>query len=353
MEEELFFKIIKIGIQAPSGDNTQPWIIKPDKKYESFTISVKKDEDDFFDIGNSAIMIDSGTFLKNIEIGCKLNNLNCEIKINNNSKSLEMGKVIFKKNKNECYCQISEDIIFKRATSRLPYKNERLPLEFQVATKKLNKKYTDIKISFFEKNKELEELLYFADILRMENFGAHKTLYKNLRYTKKEILTKEGLDVNTLGLPCFSSTIMRIMSKWELQKFMSITKFNRIPAYISTKKLLESSQGIGIIHINKYNKESIIKAGMLFEEFWLNLTKYGGYLQPFATIPFFLRRLNRYNGEGFNEEEIIKLKEISKKFYKITKINDQNDIVMVFRYGISEKPTYSLRLEPKDIIIKT
>ena len=47
MEKWALYEIIKAGVQAPSGGNTQPWIIKPLENYDSFILLAPEYEPDF------------------------------------------------------------------------------------------------------------------------------------------------------------------------------------------------------------------------------------------------------------------------------------------------------------------
>lgn len=350
MDKETFEKIIKIGIQAPSGDNTQPWKVIPSKDLDSFTLFCEKEEIDFFDTKNSALMICSGTFLKNIEIAAQKYNYVAKIQINENENSLEMANVSFTKSKKKLIQKFTDKILFSRATNRNNYSKEKLSEKFNEEVSKLKNKNVDIKL--IEHNKKLIKILYKADVIRLENKGAHETLYTNLRYWKKEIETRDGLDVNTLGLPPHMGGIsMKIMSSWNLQKFLAFTKLNRIVAFIATKKVLNTSQGIGIISIKSFNKKETIEAAMKFQETWLLLTKYGGFLQPFATLPFFLRRLRFDPKNSFTPIQEKKLGLIKDELFDLLDYSPETDLIMVFRYGKARTPkVYSLRKDIKNFI---
>ena len=66
MEKRALYEIIKAGVQAPSGDNTQPWIIKPLENYDYFILLAPECEPDFFDVENYATFVACGAFLENV-----------------------------------------------------------------------------------------------------------------------------------------------------------------------------------------------------------------------------------------------------------------------------------------------
>ena len=101
-------------------------------------------------------------------------------------------------------------------------------------------------------------------------------------------------------------------------------------------RLLKNSAGIAVFTIPEYSKINMVKAGMQFERFWLTLAKYHGYLQPFAPMSFFTRRIKYLDGKGFSAEEIKSLKNLEGKLRKILKID--GEVAFLCRYGIANEP---------------
>lgn len=77
---------------------------------------------------------------------------------------------------------------------------------------------------------------------------------------------------------------------------------------------------------------------MLFERLWLLLTYYQGYLQPYAALPLFNMNLELLGGKVFNQKEKSKIKEIITELFALLKIKKSRRLVMIFRYGMTNKP---------------
>lgn len=351
MDKEIFEEIIRCGVQAPSGDNLQLWIVKPSKDFESFTLSTKE-EKDFFNVQNSAVFFSCGAFIENVRIAANQKGYDIKLKIlDEDFDSIDIAKINFiKKNDVNGKDKALFKEIFNRATNRQPYiKKKKLPKSFYDS---LNYSPKDIsKLRFAIDNKKIHKLLFDADVIRTETYDANETLRVNLRYTKKQVNTRDGLDTKTLGIPLFSSLAMRFAYTWPIVKSLMFFKLDLIISYIASLRLFKTSEGIGIITTKEYSKSAEIYAGMHFENIFLNLTKYGAYLQPYASLSFFIKIVERDNGKGFSKKQINKLKEIKKEFYKELNLNENEEIMMIFRYGIAKPPkTMTLRKELSSFI---
>ncbi|MCA9495574.1 MAG: hypothetical protein KC589_01415 [Nanoarchaeota archaeon] len=352
MDRDIFVKIIKCAIQAPSGDNLQPWIIKPDKDFNSFNLSIKSEEDDFFDVDNTASFLSTGTFLKNLEIAAIEEGFEIKIKYHDNDmKSLNIGKIHFEKStkkKDELY-----KYIFKRATLRTNYLKENLETEFFKEIEEIFKEEKSSKIYFFKRNKKLQKIIFKADLIRLFTKKAHITLFKNIRWSKKEVEeTKTGLDYRTLGIPAFPKLTLKMLSSWAFENFIHYTKLNYLVVDGAINKPLNNSEGIGILTINNYSKLEFINSGIKLQNIWLKLTKYKSYLQPFASITFFIRTIEKKDGVGFSKKQIEELKLLKNELIKETKIPENEELTMIFRYGKAQEPKIrTIRKNVEDFIV--
>ncbi|MBS3071749.1 hypothetical protein J4408_02055 [Candidatus Pacearchaeota archaeon] len=338
MEKPTFYKIIQAGIQAPSGDNIQPWKVISGINFDSFTLKFVKHKKDFFDVNNFATFLSCGAFLENMSIATEKFGFKSIISINNNNKSDIIAEIKFKPN-NKAKANNLYQEIFKRSTSRVSYKKDKLSKNFYNGIKNFQRKNKFAKIRLFDGNNEkLKDIIYIADIIRLGTKGAHETLAANIRITKEEINRRDGLDYRTLGIPFAQKLTSRLLKSWAFAKLAEKTKLNRIMAYVSTRKLLNDSSGIAILTINKNSKETAIKAGMLIERIWLLLTKYNGYSQPFAALSFFLKRIKLLNAEGFTKKQKNKLIKLKEELYTLAKIENIEELAFIFRFGRANKP---------------
>jgi len=349
MNEEDFFKIVSAGIQAPSGDNLQPWEIHPSKDYNSFKLYGVEDKEDFFDVANSATHISGGAFLENIVISAQNLGYETNIEVNSNS-SKQIAEVNFsrlvKERKNKLY-----EAIPKRATLRVHYKTEGLPKEFYSKIEYLcEKRNVDLRI--VDKESPLSEVIYRADLIRLKIKKAHDYLASALRCTKREIERRDGLDYRTLGIPYFPKTTSKLLRSWNFMKLARLTRMDRFMSKVAITDNLNNSEGIGVIVSPKYSKEEMIKCGRFLENFWLRLTTYEGFLQPLAMIPFSLRRLKIFEGEGLSKEQKKELNRIEREVSNELNLSASEEVSMMFRFGVAKPPKVMTLRKPVGSFIK-
>ncbi len=351
MKKEQFLEILKYGIQAPSGDNIQPWRIFPANDYNYFRLEIAV-EDNFFDAGNLCSLISGGTFLRNIKIGADKQDYEVGINLNPDEKSLEIAEVSFSPLKKQKKDRELSESVFKRATLRTAYSTERLPDSFYKGTDLINKTDKEVHIYLTENRETFNYIAYQTELVRFGTRGAHETVVSSLRCNKKEIEKRDGLDYRTLGIPLFPKIGANILKSWKLAKLFEKTRLNKIMAHISTKNILKSSGGLGFLTIENYSKENLIKAGEAWQDFWLNLSNYNGFMQPYAALPIFSKRIEFLgDGSGFSKPQIKKITELKDFFHSAYGLKDSENLITLFRFGIAKPPKIkTLRKSPESFL---
>ncbi|MFH1521987.1 MAG: hypothetical protein ABIF18_03440 [archaeon] len=357
MEKKILYKILNSAIKAPSGNNLQNWKIKLMQKNEGFVLSINPFYKKFFDARGIASYFSCGCFLKNIEITALKYGHGTKIKTYSDGSSLNVAKVIFfmeRKGNSGLYSEIE-----KRFTCRTPYNKKELPAEFYKDVEKLYFKFKGLKIFFIKRGdnifKKIVDILYKTETVRMFNKSAMVSTSAAVRHSSREVFeTKDGLDYRLLGIPIFQKQVAKMIFNWNFLRFLKKMKINLL-SYISSKRLLNTSTGIGCVFIKNTSSKSIIEAGMFFQELWLILTKYEGYLQPFATLPFFNLKIEYKDVSGFDNKEINRLRNLKNRLFSILEINKGKKLIMVYRYGVAKKnPKFlSMRKDLKESLVKS
>ena len=357
MDKDTFNTVLEHGIKAPSGDNVQPWKIAPYDGFLGFDLFTEENNDDFFDINHNAGFMDCGTLLENTRLSALHHGYDAEISLDNDWSSLKAASVSFtpatKKENTSMIDEMLYSQIGKRAAQRVPFSRDDLPPDFYKELKIICDRYKDAKLiilknkradaeekekTLSKKAEQVKELLYRTETLRYTVQGAHHTVSHNFRLNKRQVnSTRTGLDYRTLGIPLLPKATAYMLSSWSFQRFMNTFGGQYLMAGISAKKPLDKSAGIGIITIKENSKSLLIRSAMLWESIWLLLAKYDAYLQPFATLNFFIRRVDA-GGEGFDEKQRVLLRSVYKRFKEIVGMKDLEELSMCFRYGKAPEP---------------
>lgn len=355
MEREILLKVLNDARKAPSGDNLQNWKVEVMKNWKGFVLRIGSFEEDFFDIKGMASYFSCGCFLKNAEISALKYGYKMNVSICSDEDDFKVARIVFVKAK-------SGDKLFeeigKRVTCRTVYDGKDLPVEFYEDVGELRGRYPELESIFIKRGcgffRRIVDVLYKADVIRMFNKFAASSTSSTVRYSARDVEeSKTGLDCRLLGVPIFPKQSVKMTFNHGVLKIFKKIGF-KFPSYVAAKRLLDSSPGIGCIFIKDVSPSSAVEAGMFFQELWLILTKYGGCLHPFATLPFFSLKIEHGDVLGFDDTEVLRLKGLKDRLFSVLKIRKSKRLMMVYRYGFAKKhpKLLSLRKGLDDVLIK-
>jgi hypothetical protein len=342
MEEDVLRLILKAGIQAPSGDNLQEWRIS--RQEQGFDIGITGGPH-FFEPGNFARCISTGALLYNMEVAAR--RAGYSTKVGLEKVGDDVVSVSFSKDGKSEPSELFK-AIWDRATVRTPYRTDfSWPDEFYSAHQ--DGKEGVLLFRDGEERSALEGAIYGAELIRIGLRPAHDFLSGALRISDKEIARGDGLDYRTLGIPFAPKMTARLLRSWNFMGLVNNTPLQRVYMNASVTRLLDSSEGLGIVTAEDYSKRGFVEAGRNLEKFWLDLTSHGGYLQPFA---FFVTMRKRM--EMAPESVQADCRE------DFQRVSEQYDGVLgnvkpalFFRYGVAKPPKVrTLRKPVESFLIK-
>jgi molybdopterin/thiamine biosynthesis adenylyltransferase len=334
--------LLKAGIQAPSGDNAQPWRFSISEN--SILVYLYKQADEsFFNINQIASIISCGAVVENIKIAAS--NFGIQTDVNylpdENSDTL-MARLDFSFVEKDA---IEKDnffgCIWKRTTNRKFYDKA------SVSSSILN----DVKhsISFLpganihfvtkrDKLKHLANMVYKVDQIRTQNRSLHEHLNNMIRFTDKEALEKrDGFPLKNLEAGIAGEVFLKLTKSWNVMNVLNKTGLSKMAAFHSYKGVMNSS-GLALVTIEGFDNEAFLKGGRALERTWLALTRQGFSVQPMTAITlFWLRWLVKGKNEFPGVQQKL-LAPVWKDFQEI--FNgvdfDKNGLVMLFRFGKSD-----------------
>lgn len=355
MKGEDVRKILNAAIRAPSGNNLQNWKVKIMKGNKGFELSIDLFVEDFFDIDNIAAYFSCGCFLKNVEIAALRYGYRANIKIDTGKDQSRVARVVFSKSSKGDFSLYDE--IRKRMTSRVPYDGKELPDEFYEDVSCLSTKYSGLNNIFIKKGSGLFEksvdVLYKVESIKMFNESSALAISNMIRYPIGDVWVKDGLDYRLLGVSFFPRQLVKLAFNQTVVNFFKKVKLNIVP-YVSAKKVLNSSPGVGFIFIKDISLKNVVAAGMFFQELWLTVTKYEGALHPFGALSFFNFKIDKGELVGFKAEEIVKLKYLKEEVFSISKIGKTKKLMIAYSYGFPEKDSrvLSKRKDLNEFLLK-
>jgi len=342
--------LCKAGATAPSGGNVQPWVV--DAYSNAFVIRLDPIRSvSFLDVGRYASLLSLGCFIENVVIASKQLGLETKItnyEISDISKPVVEIKFLYrlKTNKSDLY-----NFIFKRCTNRKISDGSLIPNElideFNTVAKNIDKNFNFIgKYNYYEK-KQLAKVLGKADVIRNTHEESFRQMMNEFRWTGDEVKkTCDGIDIKTLELPKYAAKGLLLLKQFpHLRKIIPKQSFEEL-----AKPILEESSHICFLNSsNNIDSKTMITIGRALERIWLTATKYHLSVQPWTIISLYMIRVKFFSGKGFNDHEILEIRNLEKDLRKILNINKNEIPVFIFRLSKSDPPTaHSLRRNWQD-----
>jgi hypothetical protein len=262
--DDIFFKIVRSAVRAPSGHNTQPWLfakedygicIMPDLS-RALPVADPEHRELFISLGCAAetAMIAARFYGFRPTLQINVSNVDCSIQI-----SLQKDDTI------------EQPALFSYNTARQTTRNlyaERSISSEDIAS--LGKVDGGDSIRFFMGQNEIRQFSPFiaeANIIQMSKPRFKSELIQWMRFSEKEAMQKgDGLYSACSGLPSMG----RWVGSFVLKNFVTAKSENK-----RIFKQLEKTPAVALFTSQKDTIEDWIITGMVFQRFALTATKLG------------------------------------------------------------------------------
>lgn len=340
-------KIIEVSVNAPSGDNSQPWKFRiNDNKVTVFLIPGI--DDSIYNYKERGSFISIGALLENIVISASQFGYKVEVK---NGADVQTVELLFTKQED-----IQKDFLFSaiptRVTNRRVYKPNSLSVSNKDLLSSLEKPNVVKKFLILDDQEKIRRLgsqLCFNEKLMLVNKNVHDKLFSSIRWTKEEEEKyKSGLYVKTLELALPQEKVFKLFRNWKLLNFLN--KFSVWKLVTNdTKKLYSTTPAYGLIVACDYEPQSLVSVGRFFQRIWLTAEKNNMAIQPVGALIYLAQRAREENNGLFTLQEtqqLLKTEELIREIFNIT----DGSLVMLFRLGFAERPSaHSLKKPPEYI----
>lgn len=344
-------KIVGVAVNAPSGDNGQPWKFRIIKK--SLEVILVKDADDsIFNFRETGSIFAHGALIMNIEIVASTLGYKTTVEYFPNGENNEITARIHFQGKNK----VIEDPLYKsikrRCTNRKFYSTKELDSKHKDTLLKAFSKDDNIAVYFLEnlsENPDIIKILSYNDRLLFENKKAHNKIFSIINWTdEEEKLRRKGLFVKAMELNPAQVAAFRKFSSWNIMKSLNKLGISKLIAK-QNQRLYLSSSAIGIVVINSDNKINFLNSGRKFQKLWLTATKNGLSIHPVTGIAYLINCVKAGETKHFSDSDLELIREAEKQINFSFNIKGQT-IAMIFRVGYSDAPSAkSLKLPPNFI----
>lgn len=336
--------IIEAGIQAPSGDNAQPW--KFSYCDNRITLYLDRDADNsFFNIKQIASVISCGAVVENMRIAGTGFGLKSGIEYASRTEDDDkIATIIFSEDENAATDPLTA-YLWKRETNRKPYKKESVLSSVLDKVRASIKDITGTEIHFITERSKLERLAQIvskADRIRTEKRELHEHLFSMIRFSLEEAIEKRnGFYIKNLEAGVAGELFLKTTKSWSAMNVANRLGFGKIVALAAYKGIINSS-GVALVVVNGTTRDDFINGGRALERIWLTFTQAGYQVQPMTAITlFFLRKL--LEGDmSFSYNHTQMLDNIWAEYKKLFSEGDleSKGLIMLFRFGKAKDIKY-------------
>ncbi len=342
---ETIQKILEAGVQAPSGENCQPWkFVVEDNKIDIFNIPEK--DLSLYNFQQFGSMVAHGALIENIVIASSALGYKTSITLFPDQKdekhiaTLLLEKSISKEDPLYSY-------ITKRVTNRKPYKITPLTQDQKRQLLECAEEIGEGEVRIvddLEKKKIIAKALTISDRLLFEVKKIHDFLFSHISWTKEESLQrKSGFYVKEMELSPPQEKAFKLFRNWNILNFFNKLGFSKIAAK-GNAKLYAASSAFAVVLVKGNTPRDFVIGGRLMQRVWLKATKMGISIQPVTGVIFFMQRILGGEARDFSSEQVNLIKDAYNIIADIFGVG-KGTIPMLLRIGDGGEPTArSLRL---------
>nr|WP_320013599.1 ThiF family adenylyltransferase [uncultured Desulfobacter sp.] len=341
IEHSVLEYLIRAGIQAPSGDNCQPW--KFEIKKNRIDLFLDRDKDhSFFNVNQVASLISCGTVLENIKIAASSLGIEALIKydpdLRENDRVASIDLIPGETKKDPL-----ADFIWQRHTNRKLFKKTPIAHEILESVESAVDSIPGAQIRFVTERKKLKKLariIYKIDRIRTEHKPLHEHLMSMIRFTEKEALRKrDGFPLKNLEAGLAGELFLKVTKSWPVMNVANKIGVGRMVALNAWQGTVNSS-GAGLLLMDKMDDHGFIQGGRALEKAWLTFASHGIQLQPMtAATLFYLRLIFEQNKtSGFLKQHKAVLIALQDQYHTLFRLSEKKlqAHILLFRFGKGE-----------------
>lgn len=330
--------LIAAGVQAPSGDNVQPWSFHAHGNTIELAADLQADPS-FFNTHQLATVIAAGAAAENIRIAATACGLHCTVTPQPDARTGHMASLTFTPVPEETPDRREDmlaDSIWRRHTNRKPFSRKQVPAGIWQYLADTAGSFGDVQLEWVNTPHDLARLskaIYQADRIRTERRDLHEHFIKMVRFTKEETLaTHDGLPLLNLEAGAAGNLFLRTTRDWKVQRITNMLGIGRIVPLVSAMGIRRCG-GAAVLSVPTTQMDDFLKGGMALERVWLAATHLNMRFQPMTAVTLFQLRLMLGEEDRFSTAHRALLSKASQTLANLFPLAASRAPVMLFRLG--------------------
>ena len=336
---EVVSAAVQAGIQAPSGDNCQPWRFRWDGECLRILFLPERAES-LYDIRSTASWISLGTVIANVTLAATQAGFGLTVDL---FPAGELPGVVtrIRFHAGAVSADPLAEAITARCVNRRPYRVDPLPSGVREELQSLARA-AEARLSWIDTEAAKRRIAALAaqnDRILFENRALHDGLYRWIRWSRAEAERwRDGIPAATLELAAFERPGMRILGSWPWARIAAGLGITRcLP--LRARAIYRRSGAIALLSVRGGQPEDFVRGGQILERIWLTATRQGMAFQPITGITFLLLRRHLTGGEGLSARHRRLLHRVDNEFTRLFPDAAGESPIMLFRLGVAPPPS--------------
>jgi molybdopterin/thiamine biosynthesis adenylyltransferase/nitroreductase len=338
-EDLLIRELVAQAVLAPSGGNIQPWKWVASRNEIDLLLDLERVSD--IDFENGVALTALGCAAENLILAA--HHAGVEVRLQlfpSGEQSLHVATFCLLRSgetagephwRDDLYCQIALRHTNRKIGTRHPLAPEVLT-DLTTAVRSIPM----VDLQWLTSPGDLArigELIGITDRLRLLSPTTHDELYNELRWTKQETAKGDGIDIDTLELAPLDRVGLEIMRDRQVPALVRAWGAGR-KLEEPARRSIAASSAVGLVVAAKSQPSAFFTAGRAFQRLWLAATERGICVQPMTALPYFMARLKRGQGAGFDSQMVQELARLRPCWELIFHNNQDAAEAMLFRVGM-------------------
>lgn len=327
--------ILQAGIQAPSGDNIQPWAFRVRDNHVEIILNAEADPS-FFNFEQRATLISNGAVMENMAMAATAFGLDMNVESAPAGKNDERVASVRFIAAQKIWDPLA-DLVWERDTNRRPFDRRPIPLDTRHALVSAAEE-RGARLHLVAERPGIESLakaVYWADRARIGLRECHKPLYDAIRKNAREARARgDGFSYNNLMAGLDGRLFLTLTRSWPVMDMANRIGIGNMVAGIGRDSILNSS-AVALLTMPTDSASDFLQGGRAWQRVWLTATAHGLALQPNASLVFFWT-VYRHRGESaFPPAAVQHLRramEIARLWFPQVHF-EQEGLIMLFRLG--------------------
>jgi molybdopterin/thiamine biosynthesis adenylyltransferase/nitroreductase len=327
--------LLQAGLQAPSGDNIQPWAFRVRDNQVDILLNAGADPS-FFNFEQRATLISNGAVMENMAMAATAFGLDMNVESapagQNDERVASVRFIAAQKTWDPL-----ADLVWERDTNRRPYDRKPIPLDTRDALVSAAEERGALLHLVAERPgiESLAKAVYWADRARVGLRECHQPLYDSIRKNAHEARERgDGFSFNNLMAGLDGRIFLTLTRPWPVMDMANRIGIGNLVANIGRDSILNSS-AVGLLTMPTDSASDFLQGGRAWQRVWLTATAHGLALQPNASLVFFWT-VHRHCGESAfppaAAQPLRRAMEIARLWFPQVHF-EQEGLIMLFRLG--------------------